>query len=55
MQQGPSFLLKQDGTMGAARTKAIPVIVLREETGVSADPNLPQQNQKAVVVVVDAI
>ena len=37
--------------MRAARTKAIPVKVLREETGVSTVPNVPQQNLKAAVVV----
>ena len=41
-------------SMRAAGTKASLVKVLREEAGVSAVPNLPQQNLKTAVVV-DAI
>ena len=44
-------LFNEDGTMRAAGTKASPVKVLREETGVSAVRNLPQQNLKTAVVV----
>ena len=37
--------------MRAAGTNASPVKVLREETGVSAVPNLSQHNSKTAVVV----
>ena len=37
--------------MRAAGTKASPVKVLREETDVSAVPNMSQQNMKTPVVV----
>ena len=40
---------KLDGTIRAAGTKASLVKVLREETGVSAVPNLPQPNMKTSV------
>ena len=40
-------LFNEDGTM----TKASPVKVLREETDVSAVPNMSQQNLKTAVVV----
>ena len=44
----------ENGTMRAAGTKASLVKVLREETCVTAVPNLPHQNLKTAVVV-DAI
>ena len=53
MHQDPSFTFqfKEDGTTSAAGTKANLVEVLREDTGVSAVPNLPQHNLKTAVVV----
>ena len=50
----PPSLFNEDGTTSAAGTKANLVKVLREETVVSAVPNLPQHNLKTAVVV-DAI
>ena len=50
----PPSLFNEDGTMRAAGTNASLVKVLREETVVSAVPNLPQHNLKTAVVV-DAI
>ena len=47
----PPSLFNEDETMRAAGTNASPVKVLREETGVRAVPNLPQQNLKTAVVV----
>ena len=43
----PPSLFNDDETMRAAGTNASPVKVLREETGVRAVPNLPQQPQSA--------
>ena len=52
MQQNtPPSLFNEDESMRAAGTNASPVKVLREETGVRAVPNLPQQNLKTAVVV----
>ena len=50
----PASLFHENGTMRAAGTKASLVKVLREETCVTAVPNLPHQNLKTAVVV-DAI
>ena len=50
----PASLFNENGTMRAAGTKASLVKVLREETCVTAVPNLPHQNLKTAVVV-DAI
>ena len=47
----PPSLFNEDETMRAAGTNASPVKVLREERGVRAVPNLPQQNLKTAVVV----
>ena len=47
----PPSLFNEDETTRAAGTNASPVKVLREETGVRAVPNLPQQNLKTAVVV----
>ena len=47
----PPSLFNEDGTTSAAGTKANLVEVLREDTGVSAVPNLPQHNLKTAVVV----
>ena len=47
----PPSLFNEDGTMRAAGTKASLVKILREETCVSAVPNLPQNNLKTAVVV----
>ena len=47
----PPSLFNEDGTTSAAGTKANLVKVLREETVVSAVPNLPQHNLKTAVVV----
>ena len=47
----PPSLFNEDGTMRGAGSKASLVKVLREETGVRAVPNLPQQNLKTAVVV----
>ena len=46
----PPSLYNEDGIMRAAGTNASPVKVLREETGVSVVPNLPQHNLKTAVV-----
>ena len=46
----PPSLFNEDGT-SATGTKANLVKVLREETVVSAVPNLPQHNLKTAVVV----
>ena len=45
----PPSLFNEDETMRAAGTNGSPVKVLREETGVRAVPNLPQQNLKTAV------
>ena len=50
----PASLFNENGTMRTAGTKASLVKVLREETCVTAVPNLPHQNLKTAVVV-DAI
>ena len=50
----PASLFNENGTMRAAGTNASLVKVLREETYVTAVPNLPHQNLKTAVVV-DAI
>ena len=50
----PASLFHENGTIRAAGTKASLVKVLREETCVTAVPNLPHQNLKTAVVV-DAI
>ena len=47
----PPSLFNEDGTTSAAGTKANLVEALREDTGVSAVPNLPQHNLKTAVVV----
>ena len=47
----PPSLFNEDGTTSAAGTKANLDKVLREETGVSAVPNLQQHNLKTAVVV----
>ena len=47
----PPSLFNEDGTTSTAGTKANLVKVLREETVVSAVPNLPQHNLKTAVVV----
>ena len=54
MQQHPRYIFNEDGTMRAAETNASPVKVLREETGVSAVPNM-QQHILCTAVVVDAM
>ena len=50
----PASLFNENGTMRATGTKASLVKVLREETCVTAVPNLPHQNLKTAVVM-DAI
>ena len=47
----PASLVNENGTMRVAGTKASLVKVLREETCVTAVPNLPHQNLKTAVVV----
>ena len=47
----PPSLVNEDGTMIAAGTNASSVKVLREDTGVSAVPNLSQQNMKTAVIL----
>ena len=47
----PPSLVNEDDTTSAAGTNANLVKVLREETVVSAVPNLPQHNLKTAVVV----
>ena len=45
----PASLFNENGTMRAAGTKASLVKILREETCVTAVPNLPHQNLKTAV------
>ena len=51
IKKTPPSLFNEDGTTSAAGTKANLVKVLRDETVVSAVPNLPQHNLKTAVVV----